>query len=72
VAFIEIKVELGRLAKALERLADAADRAFPPPRPVVESKPAGPENLFQFEGDLEFDKQSEEERQREANLFPRP
>jgi hypothetical protein len=68
VAFLEIKADLGRVASALERIADALDRAFPPLRPVVESKPAPPENLFQFDPEAEWNKEEEEDRQREVEL----
>jgi hypothetical protein len=68
VAFLEIKVDLGRVASALERIADAADRAFPHPNPVVQSKPAPPENLFVFDPEKECERQEEEERREQARL----
>jgi hypothetical protein len=64
----EFHLDLRRVAAALERIAVACERAFPEPKPMLPSKPAGPENLFQFDGERESELQEEEERKEQARL----
>jgi hypothetical protein len=64
----EFHLDLRRVASALERIATACERAFPEPRPVITSKPAPPENLFQFDPEKECERQEEEERREQARL----
>lgn len=64
----ELHVDFRRIATALERIADSCERAFPQPRPIVQSKPAGPENLTQFSPEDQWNREEEEDRQREAEL----
>jgi len=40
MTWLEIKVDLTRIAKAIERLADAVDRLSPPPAKLRPHKPA--------------------------------
>lgn len=68
MAWLEIKIELKMLVSQLTRIADALDRAVPIPRPVLTSKPAPPENLFQFDPEVAWNNEEEEDRQREAEL----
>lgn len=69
MAFLELKIDLARVAIALERIADALDRYIPMSR-KVDTKPAGVDNLFVFDPEKEWEKQQEEERQKEAGKLP--
>lgn len=69
MAFLEVKVDLNRVAAALERIADALDRAFPETRPVLPSRPAGLEALTEFDSERECDNEEQEERLRAQGLL---
>ena len=69
MALLEVKIELNRVVRALERIADVLERAYPPPQ-KIDSKPAGVDNLTVFEPEEEWQREQEDERQREQGLLP--
>jgi hypothetical protein len=69
MALLEIRVDLARVASALERIADSLERAIPKPR-EIDTNPAGVENLTQFSPEEEWEREIEEERQRAAGHLP--
>ena len=68
MAWLEIKFDLGRVASALERIADAVERAYPPIREIPRGVPAPPENLTVFDPEKECQLQEEEDRQEALGL----
>ena len=69
MAFFEIKVELSRVARALERIADILERHIPPVR-KIDIKPSGVEDLIQFDPEAQWQREQVEERETEAGVTP--
>ena len=73
MSLIEIKLEptvVERGVKALERIAHALEEyMFPHPRPS--GKPAGPENLTEFDWEAEWLREQEDEKRASLGLPPR-
>jgi hypothetical protein len=72
MAWLEIKLELGKLVKVLERIAEALDRAYPIRR-TQDNQPAPLENLTEFDPEKQWEKEQElEARGMWAELPPQP
>jgi hypothetical protein len=61
MAFIELKIELGRVVEQLTRIADILERYCFPQRSVGDFKPKGPEALFEFDPEKTWQTEQEEE-----------
>jgi len=72
MALLEIQVDLNRVAKALERIADAADRAFPNITITHDPTISGPEDLTLATDESLWKAEEEEAAKREAGLAPEP
>jgi hypothetical protein len=73
VALVDLKFDpksLERIASALERLADCAERAFPKPSIPLTGTPAPPENLTVFNPEDEWEREQEDERRAMLGLPP--
>lgn len=73
MALLELKADpavLSRLAIALERIADALDRAVPPIPIPTAGKPRGPESLRVTSDEQQWKIEQETERQRAQGLPP--
>lgn len=67
MAFLEIKVELGRAVRVLERIADALDRLSPIPR-TFDFKPSQAEDLSVFDPEAECQRQEREQVQEDQGV----
>jgi hypothetical protein len=73
MSLITINVEpslFKRLLLVLERIASALERAYPDIAIGRMGEPAGPENLTVFDPEKEWEREQEEDRQRELGLQP--
>lgn len=74
MALIELKVDpqvLERGVRALERICQILDEYCTPKPRAVNSKPAGPEDLFEFDPQEEARREEEEEQREQMGLPPR-
>lgn len=72
MAWLEVKVELGRVVEQLTRIADILERYCFPKRYEVTSnrKPAGPEALIEFDPEKEWLREREEEARKGTDTLP--
>ena len=70
MSIVEINADFKSLVSVLQRIAEALDRAYPPPMPVLTRKPAGVENLTIFDAEAAWEAEQEEERKRSQGLIP--
>jgi hypothetical protein len=61
VSLFTINADFGKLVAVLGRIADGLDRAYPKPKSAVSGKPAGPENLTEYDAEAEWRREQEEE-----------
>ena len=72
MALLEIQVDLTRIAKALERIADAAERAFPNTPIKYEVSKSDLKDLTVATDESLWQAEEEETAKREAGLAPEP